>query len=177
MSDDDTILRAAGDGDGDAIAAVIQCVFGQYPNCPFDRAREFSEFDAIATYLAARDGCMWVAETGGRVVGCLGIIGTTSPQVYELYKVYLLPHARGRGTARRMLSLAYDFARERGARTIRLWTDSRFVEGHIFYRNNGFEKLPMTRYLADLGQSWEFAFTRDLPLEKEPEDKRDSEKS
>lgn len=160
MKDDEIILRPARDEDGDAIAEVIRWIFGQYPNCPFDRAGEFSDLDAVATYLAERDGTMWVAEAGGRVVGCFGIVSTAAPGTYELYKVYLLPEARGRGIAGKLLGMALDFARSHGADTVRLWTDTRFLEGHIFYRRNGFEQLPVTRYLADQGKSWEFAFRR-----------------
>lgn len=162
MKDDKIILRPAKDEDGDAIAEVIRWVFGQYPNCPFDRAAEFSELDAVATYLAGLGGIMWVAESDGRVVGCFGIVSTTAPGIFELYKVYLLPEARGRGIAGELLGMALDFARARGADAVRLWTDTRFLEGHIFYRRNGFEQLPITRYLADKGKSWEFAFRRSL---------------
>lgn len=162
MKDDEIILRPARDEDGDAIAEVIRWVFGQYPNCPFDRAAEFSELDAVVTYLAGLGGTMWVAETGARVVGCFGIVSTPSPRIYELYKVYLLPEARGRGVARQLLGMALDYAREHGADAVRLWTDTRFLEGHVFYRRNGFEQLPITRYLADQGKSWEFAFRRNL---------------
>lgn len=162
MKNDEMILRPARNEDGDAIAEVIRWIFGQYPNCPFDRAAEFSELDAVATYLEGLGGIMWVAEAGGRVVGCFGIVSTTSPGVWELYKVYLLPEARGRGIAGKLLGMALDFARQRGAETVRLWTDTRFIEGHIFYRRNQFEQLPITRYLADQGKSWEFAFRRDL---------------
>lgn len=166
MKDDEINLRSARDEDGDAIAEVIRWVFGQYPNCPFDRDAEFSELDAVATYLAGLGGTMWVVETGGRVVGCFGIVSTPSPRIYELYKVYLLPEARGRGIAGQLLGMALDFARERGAETVRLWTDTRFLEGHVFYRRNGFEQLPITRYLADLAKSWEFAFRRDLSVDE-----------
>ena len=105
---------------------------------------------------------MWIAEVGGRVVGCFGIARTTAPGVHELNKVYLLPEARGRGTARKMLSLALEHAGSQGAREVRLWTDSRFLEGHGFYERNGFERVPVTRYLADLGRTWEFAFRKVL---------------
>jgi len=171
MKDDEIILRPARDEDGDAIAEVIRWIFGQYPNCPFDRAAEFPDLDAVATYLAERGGTMWVAETGGRVVGCFGIVSTTAPDIYELYKVYLLPEARGRGIAGKLLGMAIDFARARGADTVRLWTDTRFLEGHIFYRRNGFEQLPVTRYLADQGKSWEFAFRRHLSGEQKTENR------
>jgi len=155
-------LRFARDDDGDGIADVIRRVFSLYPGCPFDRSREFPELDAIASHMAKLGGQMWVAETKGSVVGCFGIIPTACPRVYELYKVYLLPEARGRGLAARMLAGALDFARAGGAHSVRLWTDTRFIEGHAFYRRNGFVRLPVTRYLADLASSWEFAFRRDL---------------
>lgn len=173
MTNSDVLLRDASNNDGDGIADVIRQVFAQYPNCPFDRAAEFSELDQIETYLSKRGGKMWVAERDGRIVGCFGIIETPSQAIFELYKVYLLPEARGQGTAKKLLDMAFDFARQRGGRTVRLWTDTRFYEGHAFYRKNGFEKLPITRYHADLGHTWEFAFERSLFDEEMSRSQRD----
>jgi putative acetyltransferase len=154
-------IRLAGDDDGDALADVIATVFAQYPNCPFDRAAEFPELDAVATHYAGRGGRLWVTEDeAGRVVGCFGIAATSAPGVFEICKVYLLPQSRGRGAAGAMLRRALDFARAGGAREVRLWSDTRFFEGHAFYDRNGFQRVPVKRYLADLGHTWEYAFRK-----------------
>ena len=55
-------IRFARDSDGDGIAALMQEAFAEYEGFFFDRAAEFPELDAIASYYAARGGVIWVAE-------------------------------------------------------------------------------------------------------------------
>jgi len=163
-------IEAACDGDGDAIAALIAAVFADYPDCPFDRAAEFRELDAVASHFAELGGRIWVArpcgpktgtETG--VTGCLGIHPTSEPGVWEIKKVYVSKDARGGGIAGRMHAEALAFAAERGAAEVRLWTDIRFTEGHRFYEAKGYDRVAVVRALADLGRTWEYAYRRRLP--------------
>lgn len=159
---DSIAIRPGSDDDGDAIAAIIAAVFAGYPDCPFDRAAEFPELDRVAGHFAERGGRIWVAEADNRVIGCFAIAPTRAEGAWEIFKVYLLPAYRGRGVARRMLAAGLDFARRGGAVRVRLWSDTRFAEGHAFYRKCGFERLPVKRYLADLGRTWEYCFVRAL---------------
>ena len=162
VSDTDVLVRLSTDADGDPLAAVIAEIFAQYPHCPFDREAEFPELDAIASHFDRLKGRLWVAEDARGVAGSFGIAPTADPGIFEFYKVYLLPRCRGRGAAKRMLGLAMDFARDNGASAVRLWTDTRFLEGHAFYERNGFKRLPVRRYLADLGHTWEYGFKMTL---------------
>ena len=57
---------------------------------------------------------------------------------------------------------ALTFARAEGGRCVRLWSDTRFAEGHAFYARNGFIRVPAVRFLADVSDSWEFAFRREI---------------
>lgn len=155
------ILRPACDEDGPAIAAVIATCFAAYPGCLFEPA-EFPELAAIASHFSARNGALWVAAHGSRVVGSLAVAATPDPAVYELSKVYLLPPERGAGVASRMLGIAEAFASAQGARRLRLWTDTRFVEAHRFYRRRGFAPIAVRRRLADVSDTWEFAFAKPL---------------
>ncbi|MEM8813333.1 MAG: GNAT family N-acetyltransferase [Pseudomonadota bacterium] len=172
MTDAPINIRPARDTDGDGIAAVIAWIFSQYPDCPFDRVAEFPELDAIASAFSDRFGRIWVAEVDERVVGSFAVAQTGDQTVFELFKVYLLPEARGRGVARTMLDMALSHAGRCGAESVRLWSDTRFVEGHVFYRKNGFRQLPVHRYLADLGRTWEIGFTKSLVDDKMGEGNR-----
>ena len=61
-----------------------------------------------------------------------------------------------------MLAEAVAFARAGGGTRLRLWTDTRFAEGHRFYERNGFVRLPGSRAVPDASDTWEFAYTRDI---------------
>ena len=154
-------VRPASDSDGPAVAAVMTAVYAFYPGCLYEEA-EYPEHRALASHYEARAGAAWVAELDGRLVGSLAIERTRDPQVFELHKVYLLPEARGTGAARQMLEAALDLARAAGGRRVRLWSDTRFREGHAFYDRNGFARIGAVRFLDDVSRSWEFAYVREL---------------
>ena len=164
MTPTDIRFRPASDTDGPSLARVIATVFADYPNCHFV-PDEFPELDAPATHYASRGGRLWVASDGDRVIGSCAIARTADRTVYELFKVYLLPQARGGGLARAMLAEATAFAQAGGGRRLRLWTDTRFAEGHRFYERNGFVRMPGSRAVPDASDTWEFAYTREIPAD------------
>ncbi len=155
-------VRPATDADGPAIAGIMRTVFAAYPHC-FFVPEEVPELAAVASHYAAKDGAAFVAEADGQVVGSLAIFRTNDPAVFELSKVYLLPPFRGRGTAGEMLARAEAVARAAGGRRLRLWSDTKFAEGHAFYRRTGFRQLSVVRWLNDASLTWEHAFEKPVP--------------
>ncbi|MEQ5778296.1 GNAT family N-acetyltransferase [Thalassospira sp. NFXS8] len=155
-----TEIRLATNHDGEQISDLIAKVFAEYPGCVFDRAAEFPELDAIADDFAPL-GAIWVAENAeGQIIGCLGIKLSDDQTVAELHKVYLDKSSRGQGLAQRLLSRARDWllAQYPACQELVLWTDTRFVVGHHFYRKCGFIETGQTRILDDLSKSAELAF-------------------
>ncbi|WP_316861573.1 GNAT family N-acetyltransferase [uncultured Cohaesibacter sp.] len=153
-------IRPATDEDGPAIARLITGIFKDYENCHFVD-EEYAELAHPASYYAAMGGQIWVAEEDGEIVGSLAIAESLTPGVFELFKVYVSKKARGQGLAWSMFNLATDLVDSRNGHSIRLWTDTRFVEGHQFYEKIGFQKIPVLRFLGDLSNSWEFAYRLD----------------
>lgn len=151
-------IRRGRDADGAGIAALVASVFAEYEGCLYDPA-EFPELEAPATwYETKKGGRLWVAETGGRIVGSFVVVPTPDPATAEFFKVYLARDARGRGTAGRLMALGFEHARAMGAVRVRLWTDTRFIAGHRFYEKAGFTRLPPVRFLADVSASWEYCY-------------------
>jgi putative acetyltransferase len=72
--------------------------------------------------------------------------------------LYVRAAARRSGLGGRLLAVAEDEARRRGARRIQLWSDTRFTTAHRFYERRG----PATRELHDLSASVEYLFFKDL---------------
>ena len=66
---------------------------------------------------------------------------------------------RGAGWAGRLYDVAFAAARAGGGTGFRLWTDTRFRDGHRFYERRGFRRLPVVRYLADATDAWEYAYS------------------
>lgn len=155
------LIRRAEDGDGPGIARLMADVFAEYPGCIYVAA-EFPELAAPARYYRERAGAIWVAEEAGTIVGSFAVAATRDPAVFEIFKVYLAPPMRGRGLAKALLGRALDHAAREGARSVRLWTDTRFLDAHRFYAANGFVRLPGARFLADESSTWEFPYARTL---------------
>jgi putative acetyltransferase len=152
------LLRPAVDADGAGLGRLIADCFADYEGCVFERS-EFPELDAIAEHFARADGRLWVAEADGAIVASLGARPATDDGV-ELLKVYVARPWRGTGLAARLLDAAMGFARERRARRLELWSDTRFTRAHAFYAKHGFRRTGEQRFLGDLSDSWEDRFVR-----------------
>ena len=152
-----TFIRLARDDDGPSLAKLIANVFADYENCIY-KPSELPEMENPASYYAAMGGQMWVAEQNGKIVGSLAIGETVEPGIFELFKVYVSKEAHGQGLAWSMFKLATDLVDGSEGHAIKLWTDTRFVEGHAFYEKVGFEKMPVVRRVNDVSKSWEYCY-------------------
>lgn len=155
------VIRPALDADNVGIARLIAEVFGEYEGCPFVLA-EFPELAAPASHYEKRGGRLFVAEQNGAIVGSFAISSPDGDGVFEINKVYLARQQRGSGLAQRLYATAFDEVTRRGGRTLKLWTDTRFLSGHRFYEKLGFIRQPVVRFLADATDGWEFAYRLEL---------------
>jgi putative acetyltransferase len=155
------LIREASDEDGPALARLIAGVFAEYPGCLYEPA-EFPELDSPATWFAQRGGRLWVMVNDGAVAGSMGVVAGHRAGEFELLKVYLASAMRGQGFAAAMLAGALAFAQASGGQKLSLWSDTRFVEGHAFYRRQGFVRLPGVRALHDVSDTLEHRFARDV---------------
>lgn len=153
-------VRDARDGDAAGVIALIDACWADYPGCVLDVDGELPELRAIASHFAGRGGRFWVAEADGRIVGSVGL--APSPDGMELCKLYVHRAARRRGLGERLVRLAEDEARSRGARVLELWTDTRFLDAHRLYARLGYARMPETRALNDLSNSVEFHYRKHL---------------
>ncbi len=83
---------------------------------------------------------LWIAERDGRLVGCVAITAA-APEMAQLRWFLVDPSARGAGRGKRLLNEAVAFSRERGYRTIILWTVSALTAAAHLYRSAGFRKV------------------------------------
>ncbi|HET8728862.1 MAG TPA: helix-turn-helix domain-containing GNAT family N-acetyltransferase [Alphaproteobacteria bacterium] len=106
---------------------------------------------------------LWVAEQGGRVVGSVFLLpSTTHPGFAQLRMLYVEPEARGAGLGRALVDQCVRFARERGYAGVRLWTQQSLVSARRIYAAAGFELVdsaPHRSFGNDLvGEHWQLAF-------------------
>jgi N-acetylglutamate synthase-like GNAT family acetyltransferase len=78
-----------------------------------------------------------VAEDDGQIVGSIAIHGLGEDRA--LLRWFLLhPSVRGRGLGKKLFADALNFCRERGFRTVNLWTISELTTAAHLYRKAGF---------------------------------------
>jgi GNAT superfamily N-acetyltransferase len=105
----------------------------------FDATFEAYVAEPLARFVIARSPRerMWIAERGSRMVGCVAIVAA-SRDVAQLRWFLVDPAARGRGIGGRLLDEAIAFSRERGYRSIVLWTVSALAAAARLYLSRGF---------------------------------------
>jgi L-amino acid N-acyltransferase YncA len=129
--------------------------------------RERRQREHLAVPAAESQRSSWIAERDGAPVGyaSLGPMRGDDAEagVGELYAIYLLPAAIGRGIGRRLLSRALETLRAAGHHAAVVWFHSANERARRFYEAGGFEvdvadglvafagfELPSTRYRVRL---------------------------
>jgi GNAT superfamily N-acetyltransferase len=125
------------------------------------------EFEAlvariVADYAASHDPAReaaWIAELGGRRVGCVCCVADEEPGVAKLRILLVHPDGRGHGVGARLVDACLEFARAAGYERMRLWTNSSLEAAARIYRERGFELVsehPHHSFGHDLvGQTYE----------------------
>lgn len=154
-------IRETRDDDSAGLVRLIDQIYAEYEGCVLDVENEVPELKTPATSHAEAGGRLWVAESGGNVVGCVALLPAGNGTM-ELKKLYVSREARRMGLGARLCSLVEVEARDRGARSLELWSDTRFKDAHRLYERRGYERGPETRELHDKSKSVEYYYTREL---------------
>lgn len=126
-------------------------------------------FEALVARIAAdfieefdaKRYCSRIAEYDGQIVGSGFVVpaGAEIPELAKLRLVYVEPHMRGTGLARRLVDDCMNFARNAGYRRMTLWTQDILVPARRLYASLGFKCVstnPFTGFGRTMqNETWE----------------------
>ena len=100
--------------------------------------------------ILLKGGYIFMAHAGAEAVGCVALMPMRDG-VYEVSKMAVSPHLRGRGIGRRLLQHSIAQARSIGARSLFLGSNTRLKDAVHLYESVGFrhvkpETLPPMPY-------------------------------
>jgi len=107
-----------------------------------------------------REAC-WIAEWRGDLAGSIFVVDA-GKGVAQLRLLYVEPKARGLGIGKLLVDQVVRFARDKGYKKIRLWTQENLTAARRLYAGAGFalvESAPHRSFGKDLvGEYWELEF-------------------
>ena len=84
---------------------------------------------------------LWIAEISGKIIGSIGIVPDSDSNSEAQLRWFLVhPDQRGRGLGRELLNNALQFSRDRGFKSVFLWTVSDLKVATHLYQWAGFRK-------------------------------------
>ena len=131
-------------GDLGRIAALHGEVYATEPGFPGDLTFEAYVCRTLSDFMLENRGAgrIWLAEKGGRLVGCtaMGDRGGRG----QLRWVLVAPQARGTGLGRDLVGRAMDYAYEQGWRQVFLETTTGLPASMAIYEKLGFKGVSET---------------------------------
>jgi len=91
--------------------------------------------------ILRKGGHILMVYADAEPVGCVALIPIV-PGVYELSKMAVSPHLRGRGIGRRLLAHAIGVARTMGASSLFLGSNAKLTDAVHLYESVGFRHVP-----------------------------------
>jgi N-acetylglutamate synthase-like GNAT family acetyltransferase len=152
-------IRPAKQSDAPQIIKLIGEVWAEY-DCVLDTNVEEQYLLTPAQYFHAYNGEFWVVEENDEMIAT-GALQMNSATTAELKSLYVHRDFRRHGLGQTLTEMAMDLAREKGAREMIMWSDTRFTRAHRLYERLGFERTG-ERKLQDLNNTTEFGFRRQL---------------
>lgn len=152
------IVRPYEPRDRDAVIDIVRTVYDEY-GFGWEPEGYHRDIHDVPRYYQGDDAAFWVAELGGKILGCGGLI--TFPAIpgepgaivdherrfriagadCELVRLYVHPSARKKGLGTALLDRVISEAKRRGCKRMEIWSDKLLVDAHRMYRRYGAETL------------------------------------
>ncbi len=153
--------RAVNDSDATGLIRLIDSCFSEYEGVFLEPDGIDDDLQAYATSIAGLNGEALVIEDETGIVAVVSVAPIEGTR-YQLKRIYLAASLRGTGIGLTLLHYAEARALAHGAKTMELWSDTRFTRAHSFYAREGYVKQAETRDLHDSSNTTEYLFIKPL---------------
>lgn len=136
-------IRSIEKKDNERIAFIIRSVLAEFKANRPGTVYYDPTTDDLFTLFQAQRSAYFIAEIDGETVGGSGIFPTPGlpDACCELVKLYLLPHARGKGIAKVLIQKCFDAAKQTGYHSMYLETMPELSTAVGLYQQLGFNYL------------------------------------
>ena len=136
-------IRPIQSSDNEILAKIIRLCFRDFGAPTAGTVFEDPTTDDLYALFREEKSVLWVAEWGGKVVGCCGIYPSDNlPEDYvELVKLYLSADARGKGIGKALMQKSIESAGKLGYSTIYIESLPEFDIAVSLYEKSGFIRL------------------------------------
>ena len=137
------IIRKLTEADDSTIANIVRTTLTEFGMNKPGTAFTDPATDHLSILFNKPKAIYYVAEMEGRVIGGAGIhpLDGGPETVCELQKMYLLPAARGKGLAGKLINMCLAFAKAQGYTHCYLETAPELARARKVYEQFGFEYL------------------------------------
>lgn len=137
-------IRRIEKSDNLPLAAVIRACLEEHDAAIEGTMYTDPNLEKLYEWFDAPRSAYWVAYAEESVLGGAGIapLPGADSDVAELQRMFLLPEARGTGTAKKLMQLSLDFAKSQGFEQVYLETLPNMQAAQGLYRSFGFEEIP-----------------------------------
>jgi len=172
-------VRRATALDAPAIQDLIRTVYGEY-GFSWDPEGYHRDLYNFEEHFSDPLGAYWVAEEEGQIVGGGGVeayephsgepgtlvdrgdgLLVVSGADCELVRMYIRADQRGKGIGKLLAGEIFAWARQKGRKSMEIWSDVELKLAHPFYRSLGAQDVG-TRICNDPDQAKEYGFALDL---------------
>jgi putative acetyltransferase len=115
-----------------------------------------------ASAYARADGCFWLVEASGRVVGTVALTPSVEAGVVELQKLYVARDVRGNGLGSVLCYLVEREARQRQANAIELWSDVKLLDAHRRYERLGYARGDALKTYNDTSSTVRYYYRKEI---------------
>lgn len=156
-----------------AVIALVERAYAEYPGCVLDLPGVDADLPVLAEAWRDAGGRGWVVEDDDEVVvACVGLTPAQDDAHgarVELKRLYVADTHRRRGLGRALVALVEHHAvADHDARSVELWSDTRFRDAHRLYEGCGYERTGGIRRLHDPSDTTEYHFVHRLGPEGDP---------